>query len=194
MDEFLDVMLRAWRGEAFEWRGRRVEVTPRPLSRPHPFVAIGGRGRNAARRAARLGLPFQPSVVDEEVFALYRAECERLAHDPVLLHPGSGETLWVSEDPDRSWSEIGPYILHHVKSYASWQTPSEGSVIDSQATSIDALRTEGKYRILTPDECVERARANPADSIVHLPLCGGTPPELAWQSLELYANKVLPRL
>ena len=28
MDEYLDVLLRAWRGESFEWRGRRVAITP----------------------------------------------------------------------------------------------------------------------------------------------------------------------
>jgi len=194
MDEYLEVMLRAWRGEAIEWEGRRITVSPLPASRPHPFIAIGGEGRNAARRAARFQLPFQPSVHAPEVFDFYRAECERVGTKPILLAPGSGDTVWVSEDPDRSWRDIGPYILHHVKSYASWQVQSGGSVINSEARTIEDLRVEGKYRILTPDECVALAGARPNEALVHLPLCGGTPPELAWQSLELYASKVLPQL
>ena len=49
--------------------------------------------------------------------------------------------------------------------------------------------------MLTPDECVERLRSQgPWGSIVHFPLCGGMPPELGWQSLELYAGKVLPHV
>ncbi len=55
--------------------------------------------------------------------------------------------------------------------------------------------TEGKYRVLTPDECVEAARREgPSALFLHFPLCGGTPPELGWQSLHLYADKVLPQL
>jgi alkanesulfonate monooxygenase SsuD/methylene tetrahydromethanopterin reductase-like flavin-dependent oxidoreductase (luciferase family) len=194
MDEYLEVLLRAWRGEEFEWRGRRVKVTPRPASQPHPFLAVGGTGRNAARRAARFGLPFQPSVQNEAVFDFYRSECERLGHAPVLLPPGAGETLWISDDPDRTWSEIGRYLLHHAMSYASWQAHSGGSVVNSEATTVEALRAEGKYRVLTPDECIAYASERPGAGLTLFPLCGGTPPDLGWQSLELFAEKVLPRL
>jgi alkanesulfonate monooxygenase SsuD/methylene tetrahydromethanopterin reductase-like flavin-dependent oxidoreductase (luciferase family) len=194
MDEHLDVLLRAWRGETFEWHGRPVRVTPQPGSRPHPFLAVGGSGRNAARRAARFGLPFQPAVQDPEIFDLYTAECERRGHVPLVLQPGAGNMLWVSEDPDRSWSELGRYLLHHAMSYASWQTHNVGSVVDSQATTVEELRAEGKYRILTPDEFIGYTLAHPESPLVHFPLCGGTPPELGWPSLELFASKVLPRL
>ena len=61
------------------------------------------------------------------------------------------------------------------------------------AVAVEDLRAEGKYRVLTPDQCVAYAQ-QPAASVVHFPLCGGISPDLAWQSLELYAAKVLPRL
>ncbi|MEN8184123.1 MAG: LLM class flavin-dependent oxidoreductase [Myxococcota bacterium] len=195
LDEGLEVLLRAWRGESFEYRGRPVKITPLPGTKPHPFLAVGGAGRNAARRAARFGLPFQPSVDTLEVFELYRSECERLGATPVLLPPGSGEVTWVSEDPDRTWSEIGPYLLHNAMSYRSWQPEGQQSVVDSEAETVEDLRREGKYRVLTPDECVEAAGAlGPLEALMLYPLCGGTPPKLAWQSLELFANRVLPRL
>jgi hypothetical protein len=153
-------------------------------------------GRNAARRAARFGLPFQPAVDDPELFAFYRAECEkRGVEHPVVIPPGSGEMIWVSEDPERSWREIGAHLLHDAMSYASWQPAHQRSAVHSDATTIEALRAEGKYRILTPEQCVERARGQGAlATFLHFPLCGGTPPDLGWQSLELYARKVLPHL
>jgi alkanesulfonate monooxygenase SsuD/methylene tetrahydromethanopterin reductase-like flavin-dependent oxidoreductase (luciferase family) len=195
MDEKLDVLLQALRGEPFDWNGRHGRMAPLPGSEPLPFITVGGTGRNAARRAARVDLPFQPSVMDEELFDFYRAECERLDRTPVLMPPGPGEMVWVSEDPDRSWSEIGQYLLYQAVTYASWQGPnSGGSVVNSEATTIESLRAEGKYKILTPEQCVEYAHGNPDGAIVHFPLCGGTPPELGWQSLELYAAKVLPQL
>jgi len=33
LDEWIELLLRAWRGERFEWQGRTVQVTPAPSSR-----------------------------------------------------------------------------------------------------------------------------------------------------------------
>ena len=194
MDACLEALLAAWTGEPFDFEGRRVQLTPRPISQPHPSVSVGGHGRNAARRAARFGLPFQPAVNTPEVLELYRSECERLGvENPIAIPPGSGEMVYVAEDPERSWAEIGKYLLYEAQTYASWQPPGQRSAVCSDATSVEELRAEKRYLVLTPEECVARAQG-PFASTVLYPLCGGIPPELAWPSLELYASRVLPEL
>jgi len=195
LDACLDLLIRAWPGDPIAWQGRTIRLSPRPLTQPRPPVFVGGTKRAGALRAARFGLPFQPAVNDPEVHDVYRRECERRGHEPLLLAPGSGQMIFVSEDPERSWSEVGPHFLHDAMTYAGWQPPGHRSAVHSDATTVEALRAEGKYLILTPDACVERAKAEGAFSVfVHFPLCGGIPPELAWPSLELYADRVLPRL
>ena len=42
LEEYVEVMRQAWTGEPFEWQGRTITVTPRPLSQPHPLMMIGG--------------------------------------------------------------------------------------------------------------------------------------------------------
>jgi hypothetical protein len=80
-------------------------------------------------------------------------------------------------------------------SYRSWQTDDIRSHVKADATTVEDLRAEGVYRILTPDECVELAgELGPMGPITHHPLCGGTPIEEAWSSVRLYAEAVLPRL
>ena len=65
----------------------------------------------------------------------------------------------------------------------------------SHATTVDELRAEGMYRFVTPDEIVAQAKAaGPEFSFNLLPKCGGMPIDLAWQSLQLYEDKVLPQL
>jgi alkanesulfonate monooxygenase SsuD/methylene tetrahydromethanopterin reductase-like flavin-dependent oxidoreductase (luciferase family) len=195
MDECLEVLLKAFTGEPFEYRGHRVRVTPRPSSRPHPMVMVGGMGKNAARRAARFGLPFQPAVNTPEVLELYRRECRERNVAPLVLPPGSGEMLWIARDPDRLWSQIGPHLLHDARTYASWQPAGQRSAVHSDATTALELRAEGKYRILTPEACIERARAQgPLAACMLFPLCGGIPPKLAWEGLELFASEVMPHL
>jgi len=197
LDECVETLLAAWTGEPFEYRGRTVRVTPRPLSQPHPTLLLGGQSKAAARRAARFGLPFQPASNDPEMIALYLSECARLGvARPLVLPPGSGELIWVSRDPDRTWRQIGPCLLHDATTYAQWQPAhQQHSAVHSRASSIDALRAEGLYRVLTPEQCVERAKAQGALSVfVLFPLCGGTPPEIGWETVRLYAEEVLPKL
>jgi alkanesulfonate monooxygenase SsuD/methylene tetrahydromethanopterin reductase-like flavin-dependent oxidoreductase (luciferase family) len=196
LDECIEVLLKAWTGEPFAWRGRSVRVTPRGFTQPHPPINAGGQSLAGARRAARFGLPYQPASNDREMIALYTSECVRLGKKPVVLPPGSGETIWIARDPDRAWRELGPYLLYEATTYASWQPATQqSSTVHSRAKTAEALRAEGKYRVLTPDACVARAKEQgPWATFVLYPLCGGTPPELGWESVRLLCEEVLPRV
>ena len=55
-------MRTAWKGEPFEHEGRTVYVRPTPFSQPHPMICYGGGSMAAARRAARLDMPFFPQL------------------------------------------------------------------------------------------------------------------------------------
>lgn len=197
LDECLDVMLKAWTGEPFEYNGETVQVTPKPIQQP-PMIMIGGSGEAAARRAARFGLGFFPPIEDDHLVEAYRSECERLGKEPgLVLAPSAKQpgTVFVAEDPDKAWQELGPHLLHDAMVYNSWQTDDIRSSVKSGASTIDELRAEGVYQILTPDECVAVAdELGPFGAITHHPLCGGVPPDLAWPSLELFTDKVLPRM
>lgn len=196
LDECLETMVKAWTGEPFEYQGKTVRVTPRPLQQPHPMVFIGGSGPAAAKRAARFGFGFFPAAGDPKLVDIYHEECARLGHEPGLVAlPAGPGTLYVAEDPDKMWAEIGEYLLHDAVTYRSWQTPDIRSHVKADATTVEGLREEGVYQILTPDECIALAgELGIMGAFTHHPLCGGTPPEKAWESLELFVDKVMPHL
>jgi alkanesulfonate monooxygenase SsuD/methylene tetrahydromethanopterin reductase-like flavin-dependent oxidoreductase (luciferase family) len=198
MDECLEVMIKAWTGQPFEYEGETVQITPLPVQQPHPMIMIGGSGEPAAKRAARFGLGLFLPLADEHLTEVYQQECERLGKQPgLVLAPSERQpgTLFVAEDPDQAWNRLGPYLLHDAMTYKSWQTPDIRSSVSSGATTIDELRAEGVYQILTPDECVALAtELGPFGALTHHPLCGGTPPDRGWASLELFADKVLSRM
>jgi hypothetical protein len=63
------------------------------------------------------------------------------------------------------------------------------------ASSIDELQRAPQIWVGTPDDIVERAASVPPMGALNFhPLAGGLPPDLAWPSLELFAESVLPRL
>ncbi|MER6627796.1 LLM class flavin-dependent oxidoreductase [Streptomyces sp. NPDC000987] len=190
-DELLETLLKAWTGEEFSYRGRTVRVTPRPCSAPHPLLLVGGSSKAAARRAARLGLPFFPSAHLPELEAYYKERLAEYGTEGWTMMPAA-ETplLHVAEDPDRVWAAYGEHFLHEARTYASWQSGSIRSAVRSAATTVDRLRAEGVYRVLTPDECV----AQGLDSLVLHPLAGGMPVDEGWRGLRLFCEDVLPRL
>ena len=195
MEESLATLRRAWTGEAFEYQGRPVCVTPVPVTPGGPSLMMGGNSPVAARRAARFGMGFLAQGGDPSLQDIYREECQKQGNEPGLciIPPGDVPTsVFIAEDPDSAWSELGPYLLHDARMYAEWLGTAESASL-SKAATIDSLRAEqGAYRIYTPDEAIAAVRSQ-GILMLH-PLCGGLPPELAFQTLELLGSKVLPGL
>ncbi|MGW7241174.1 LLM class flavin-dependent oxidoreductase [Streptomyces sp. NPDC054804] len=190
-DELLETVLKAWTGEEFAYRGRTVRVTPRPFTDPHPLLLVGGSSKAAARRAARLGLPFFPSAHLPELEAYYKEKLTEYGTEGWTLMPtAQTPLLHIAEDPDRAWARYGQHFLHEARTYASWQSGDIHSAVRSSATTVEELRAEGVYRILTPEECV----AAGLDNLVLHPLAGGMPVEEGWRSLRLFGEAVLPAL
>jgi hypothetical protein len=98
----------------------------------------------------------------------------------------------VSEDPERTWDTIAPYAVYDVASYNSWQTADHDNVAASTATTAGELRASDLWQIVTPAECVELAGRY--GTVALHPLMGGMPPALGWESLQLFVDKVMPRL
>ncbi|MCF3180908.1 LLM class flavin-dependent oxidoreductase [Streptomyces polychromogenes] len=195
-DELLETLLKAWTGEPFEFRGRTVKVTPVPFTQPHPMLLVGGSSKAAARRAARLGLPFFPSAHLPELEEYYRERLAEYGTEGFCMMPAERTPLLhVAEDPDRAWARYGRHFLHEAGTYASWQSKDIRSAVRSGARTVEELRAEGVYRILSPEEAVAYAReAGDAGNLVLHPLCGGMPLEEGWRSLRLLCERVLPRL
>jgi alkanesulfonate monooxygenase SsuD/methylene tetrahydromethanopterin reductase-like flavin-dependent oxidoreductase (luciferase family) len=185
--------IEALTGEPFTYEGRTIQVTPGPVQRPRPFVIFGG---SAPKRAARLGDAYLPPVADQALADAYVAECRRLGKgDGILLWPDGPMWVFVTDDPDRSWAQIGPHAMHETNGYGAWSVYQPNANPWRPVTSVEEVRRSGLYAVVTPDECVALARAlDPRAGLTLKPLVGGLDPAIGWPSLELFVNKVLPRL
>jgi alkanesulfonate monooxygenase SsuD/methylene tetrahydromethanopterin reductase-like flavin-dependent oxidoreductase (luciferase family) len=196
LEEHVGVVLEALSGESFEWRGREVRVTPKPVTDPRRMLFVGGGVPAAARRAARLRLAMFPMNSDPSVRDAYFEEARKIGFDRgFVLQPVGPTFVHVADDPERAWAEIGKYVLYEAQTYASFQTPGQHSTPGIRATSVDDLKASSQYVVGTPEDVLARLREVPAQGgIVFNPLAGGLPAALAWSSLELFAAKVLPGL
>jgi alkanesulfonate monooxygenase SsuD/methylene tetrahydromethanopterin reductase-like flavin-dependent oxidoreductase (luciferase family) len=196
LEEYVGVMLKAWTGEPFEWRGRTITATPKPHTQPHPTILVGGGVEAAARRAARLRLPMMPMNSDPRLTEWYADEAAKIGFDAGFVMTPSGPTfVHVSHDPERAWAEIEPYVMYEAQTYASFQTKGQHSTPMVAAETIEDLKRSPQYVVGTPDDVVAAAeQVPPTGALTFNPLAGGLPPELAWASLELFASEVMPRI
>lgn len=194
VEEGVEAMKRAWTAETFEFRGRSVTVTPRPLQEPHPPIILGGASKAAARRAARIACGFNPAM--PELYAVYVDECRRLGRQPGREERMGPVFLHVAEDPDQAWQRIAPHALHESNAYGRWMAESMGErAVYREATDPEHLRQSGAYQVVTPEQCVRIARdLGPGGRLAFHPLMGGMDPELGWESLDLVKNRVMPHL
>lgn len=196
LDQGIDLILRALRGDRFEADGREVFVSPRPLQAPEDIVMVGGGVAASARRAARFGVGFAP--LRNDLFPLYDTECQRYGRKPGKKY-GSGAPLsiHVAEDPARAWALIKPHAMHVAAAYAKWAEEEANSNSPFKGLyDEEALRRSGLFAVWTPEEVLAKAPAIWASHspLKFMPLLGGLAPDVGWASLELLKNKVLPRL
>jgi alkanesulfonate monooxygenase SsuD/methylene tetrahydromethanopterin reductase-like flavin-dependent oxidoreductase (luciferase family) len=191
-EEKLALLLQAKTGEPFEHEGRRIHVTPPPTTPGGPIVMWGGGSVPAARRAGRFGLAFLAQGGGPELEGEYERAARAAGHDPLFCYVppvDTATTVFVADDVDRAWNELGPYLMHDVHSYARWNEGNTTTASLSSASSADELRAENRsHRVLTSEEAIAWVQGGR-----HLqlhPLIGGLPPEIAWHYAETAANAV----
>ena len=183
VEERILLLQRLWSGDAVDVDGRAVHITPRPFTPGGPVLAYGGGTEVAARRAGRLGLMFMAESHDTTLEEAYRAEGGDAAPGCFFAPAGVPNTVFVADDPERAWAEIGGYLLLDAVSYSGWNAHREGTVSISRAPTVAELAAEkGAYQIITPAEA--RELISNGNALGLQPLVGGIPPDLAWPYLE----------
>lgn len=193
LEQKLAVLRQAWTGEPFEHEGRRVRITPPPLQRPHPPLALGGSTPQAAKRAARLHCGFDTHLPD--LYEVYRQEALALGDRPAPWRAVGPIFMHVCRDPAADWKRIAPHALHETNAYGRWAVETGLDSSYTEVSDAEALWQRGQYAVVTPEQCLELARSVGPDGIlIFHPLMGGMDPDLSWASLELFVTEVLPKL
>ena len=145
-------MLKAWTGEPFEYRGTTVQVTPRPFTQPHPTLMLGGSSKvgGAPRGALRPAVPAarQPARARGLLLRAVRG----VRHAGLLRHAARahGDDASSPRTPSGVWRDLGQHFFEESSTYAAWQPPGQTSSVHSHATSVEELRAEGIYEVVTP--------------------------------------------
>jgi alkanesulfonate monooxygenase SsuD/methylene tetrahydromethanopterin reductase-like flavin-dependent oxidoreductase (luciferase family) len=193
-DENLPLLRRLLAGESVVADGRRITVTPPPLTPGGPMITWGGGTVAAARRAGRYGLGLLANANVPGMREAYEAACRENGHEPgpvMLPDPDHPSVVFVADDVEQAWLELGEHLLHDARTYAEWNPGNETSAGFSHVDTVEELRAAAaSHVILSVPEAISRVRAGQMLNLA--PLCGGVPPEVAWPYLKRVGDVVLP--
>jgi alkanesulfonate monooxygenase SsuD/methylene tetrahydromethanopterin reductase-like flavin-dependent oxidoreductase (luciferase family) len=192
MDGLVARMLSVWSGSDADG-----EVCTGTWTRPYPPLFVGGGARATARRAVRFGLPLSLADYLPEIAAYYRELCAEAGIKPLVIMPAAINRgmIFLHEDPDRAWAELGEHILWEAVTYGGWSSQERSLMHLPGVQTLQEVQESGRYRFLTPDQFIAEVRgADDYGPIVLHPLVGGMPVEEAWKSVQLLTDTVLPAL
>jgi alkanesulfonate monooxygenase SsuD/methylene tetrahydromethanopterin reductase-like flavin-dependent oxidoreductase (luciferase family) len=190
----IEVLRAAFRGEPFDYEGRRVHVMPVPETPPP--ILLGGAHPAVARRAAHIADGFFPP--QGESWDVYREECRKLGKpDPGECMKLGPVFVHVTPDPEAVWAWLGPYVEHVARAYSEWTVEAYGRAAGpfAKGVRLEDVRRSGAYRVVTPEGAVALAEELGPNAVYHFtPLLGGLDPKRAWESLRLFECEVWPHL
>ena len=203
--ECLEVLLKLWTQDSVTHHGRHfhldgVRVTTRPLQKPHPPIWIAANSNSAVERAARLGFPWHMNphaaydTIAQQV-ELYRRAAREAGHPADIPLPLNRE-LYCAETREQALKEAPPYLGSKYQAYAQW---GQDRVLPGKEDfTVDfAQLSSGRFIVGSPDDCVaelERYRQLGVGVLSFRMSWAGMPVELTVKSMQLVAERVLPRL
>jgi probable F420-dependent oxidoreductase len=161
MDEGVELIRRAWTEDRVTFSGRfynvrDLQVTPKPVQRPHPPIWLGARGEIPARRAARFRAPLL-LVGPPEVYHAYADALREEGVDPATMPVLGSRGCIVTDDPEKAWAEVRDHVHYTGSLYADWY---------GEAADLPTDRDRIGRRVEDPD--VRRAGylIGPADEVI----------------------------
>ena len=185
-DDYLDVMIKLWRGEVlshhspfFRAEGSAAMV-PLPLQRPHPPIWAGGDAEGMLRRAGRVGQGFVPVAAGVDAYA---AQWRRIED-----HAGA---------VGRAASEITPAL--HLYYHCSPGTRAQAHRAAERNLSYRyghevTLADDGRFAFGSEAACAATIAAYRDVGVRHFVMNLACPLADVEGTLERLATRVLPRL
>jgi alkanesulfonate monooxygenase SsuD/methylene tetrahydromethanopterin reductase-like flavin-dependent oxidoreductase (luciferase family) len=222
-EEALDLVLAAWTQERVEhegryWRIPGVSVYPKPVTRPHPPIAVAATSPETTEWVAQRGYRLLSSGLftslarSLEQRARYEAALRAAGHDAATLERLLGQWtvtkhVYVAPTDEEAQADAREPEAWYLDSYCRSMRvdhlpglpPSVYAQAERQIAQVRALRWEDLMRdalvVGSPETVRQRVGTLQAAGVGELACWmsfGGLPPAKVRRSMELFAREVMP--
>lgn len=176
------------------------KMTPPPVQQPIPFWG-GFFGPRGARMAGRLNIGLL--AASHELLADYTAGLVDGGHDPAVARMRVNVEMVLSDDPERTWNEIKPFVSYQWTSYRRYMAEGTDRPMPRDVDP-EPLRLPGKdgsaprFQVLTPADAAAFIRTTyaglPLEQVYIWASIAGMPDHVTQRHVELMCTELQPLL
>lgn len=200
-EEGLEVLTRAFTGEAFSFEGKRYQIrnariTPGFVQPGGPPLWVAAMTEPGALRAARFNANLLPQGQRGRALDPWRAAVLENGRDPASYRVGIIRSCLVTDDPERDWAPVRAAERRRMEMYGRFGAAAGGygGVPDSTGEG----RIPQTWIVGSADHCVAELTAFVAayglTDVVTWAVPPGMRPDETSPHLERFAREVAPRV
>ncbi len=208
VEEGIDILLRSWAPGTFSYEGKRfqyenIDVTPKPVQKPHIPLYIGAFEEPAVKRAGRLGYPLligpgRTMEMIRDTLGWYNTVAEEAGHDPKGVEHVLLRETFVSSGKKSALEGGERYIINMYKFYLTLGIKIfiRGEQVKGPDDPLFEHMAEDRFIIGTPEHCAEEIdkyrREVGINNIACRMVFPQAPPEETSRCIELFGSEVIP--
>lgn len=175
-------------------------VTPSPIQDPVSMWG-GFYGPRGARMAGRLGMGLLH--ISHSMYEHYREGLVEGGHDPLSGRMSGLLPLILSDDPERTWARIAPYVAHQLNSYRKASVQGTDHPVPSLIEGAELRNgnpdgTWGMVEVVTPEEAAKRIRVMteglPVKNLIFWASIAAMPDDIMVRHMELLSGTLAKSL
>lgn len=204
--EQLQIITALWTSERLDFDGQFYQlnqacIEPKPFSRPHPPLWLGGWGDLSIKRAARFGdawIP-GPTASMEKLLSTrrnYIQAREASGKPPQVEWPVTREVI-IADTDEQAFDLAERYLLINYRDEygGGWEHPLIGNQDHAPVNQLDALAKD-RFILGNPDRCIESIQKFVESFGMNHLICRlyfpGMPHSHIMHELELISQEVMP--
>jgi len=207
-EESIQLMLKLWTEESVSFEGKHFKVQdgkiePRPVTKPHLPLWLGGWGPLSLARAARYGdawVPGPTASLEKLLTAqkTYHEELRKLGKEPTATPTPLTREVVIAETDDEAYRMAEKHLLISYRDEyggGTWQHPLIGKEDPTQVSQLEAIGRD-RFLIGGPETVIRKIQAfRDSFGMDHL-ICRlyfpGISHEFIMKELGLLAREVIP--
>jgi alkanesulfonate monooxygenase SsuD/methylene tetrahydromethanopterin reductase-like flavin-dependent oxidoreductase (luciferase family) len=204
MEEGLTVLKQAWTEDLFSFHGEHykfddLEIQPKPLQRPHPPLWVAATVPAAAARAGRHGAHLRGASVDPAFYEAYFSGRQDGHHSKEGARVSKSFAFTATlEDREVVWERYRKLYFERWDFYHRIRMEVGAPDLQTGLPGGELAAYREHELIGHPDYILEVlenvARPLPLTDIIYSGPAAGIPREIGYESMELFAESVMPVL
>lgn len=210
MEEGIDVIIKSWTQGKFSYEGKRykfdnLNVTPKPVQKPHIPIYIGAFEEPAIKRAGRLGYPLligpgRTMQMVGDTIGFYNDAARKAGKNPDKVEHILLRETYVGEDKKKSKEEADKYIISMYKYYFSLGVKMfvRGKQLAGLGDPLFEYLPEERFIIGDPEDCIKELKRYRDELGINYIACRMVFPQATNKTiskcLELFGKEVIPNV